>query len=172
MTGDTLDERLFMWVNPNPAEAEPDTATANARAFRDMNNGFNRVVYHFGGEFATQQLTIDEIRLGTSWIDISSPLVDVEGINDLNPVKYSLQQNYPNPFNPSTKISFSIIEAGIVNLKIYNLMGEEILTLLNDYKDIGTYTIDFNASGLSSGIYFYKIISGNYTEIKKMVLIK
>ncbi len=97
---------------------------------------------------------------------------DVRDITEVMPTAYSLEQNYPNPFNPSTKINFSIPETGLVTMKIYNSVGEEIGTLLNEEKSAGTYEVDFVAENLSSGIYFYTISSGNFSETKKMMLLK
>jgi hypothetical protein len=97
---------------------------------------------------------------------------DVRDVTDVMPTAYSLEQNYPNPFNPSTKINFSIPEPGFVNLKIYNSIGEEIGTLLNEDKSAGTYEVDFVAEGLTSGIYFYSITTGNFIQTKKMILMK
>ncbi len=88
------------------------------------------------------------------------------------PAKFSLEQNYPNPFNPTTKIKYAIPSDNFVQIKIYNILGKEVMTLLNEYKKAGTYSIEFNASSLSSGVYFYKIISGRNSEIKKMILLK
>ncbi len=89
-----------------------------------------------------------------------------------HPVEYSLEQNYPNPFNPSTTIKFSIPKAGIVNLKIFNTLGEEITSLVNGFKEAGNYVVNFNAMNLSSGIYYYRLSSNNFNEIKKMILLK
>ena len=88
------------------------------------------------------------------------------------PNDFSLSQNYPNPFNPSTTIQYSIPESGNVSLKVYNILGEEVANLVNEYKLPGTYKINFNAGISSSGIYFYQIRAGEYTETKKMVIIK
>ncbi len=96
----------------------------------------------------------------------------VEQLNDLVPVAYELGQNYPNPFNPTTKIRFSIPEAGLVSLRIYNLLGEEVATLLNNDQPAGVYEANFDASSLSSGIYFYTLQAKNFTSTKKMVLLK
>jgi hypothetical protein len=93
---------------------------------------------------------------------------DIAGmIND-----YSLEQNYPNPFNPSTKIVFQIPESENVSLKIYDVLGNEIVSLINEKKDPGKYEIGFNASHLSSGIYFYTLRAGAFINTKKMILIK
>lgn len=88
------------------------------------------------------------------------------------PAEYTLYQNYPNPFNPVTKIKFDIPKSGFTTLIIYNMLGQEISSLVNENKNAGTYIIDFNAVNLPSGTYFYKLISGNFSEIRKMVVIK
>jgi hypothetical protein len=88
------------------------------------------------------------------------------------PAVYTLAQNYPNPFNPVTKIDFSIPKYGLVTIKIYDIMGKEVDVLTNKIYTAGNYSIDYNASKLSSGVYFYKLTSGIYSETKKMILIK
>jgi hypothetical protein len=85
---------------------------------------------------------------------------------------YSLDQNYPNPFNPSTKIIYSIKEEGLVILKVYDILGKEIATLVNENKPAGNYEAEFNASQLPSGMYIYKIQSGQFSDVKKMLLTK
>jgi hypothetical protein len=91
---------------------------------------------------------------------------------DIIPSDYSVSQNYPNPFNPSTKISYQIPKSGYVTLKVYSALGKEVASLVNEEKSAGRYVVDFNALGLSSGIYFYSIHSGSYYETKKMILLK
>ncbi len=88
------------------------------------------------------------------------------------PDNYELSQNYPNPFNPSTKIRFQVPKTGFVTLKIYNTLGKEIATLVNEEKQPGNYEITWNASNLPSGIYFYRITTGNFLDTKKMLLLK
>ncbi len=88
------------------------------------------------------------------------------------PVNFELQQNYPNPFNPATTINYQIPVDGYVTLKIFNAMGEEVITLVNEKQEAGNYSVNFNSKDLPSGIYFYKIISGNFTQVKKMILAK
>lgn len=90
----------------------------------------------------------------------------------LHPEDFVLHQNYPNPFNPSTNIKYRITDFEFVNLKIYDVLGNEVATLLNEYKVKGEHQVEFSASGLTSGIYFYKLEAGNHIEIKKMILIK
>ena len=88
------------------------------------------------------------------------------------PLKFNLSQNYPNPFNPSTKISYSLPKESYVTLKVYDVLGKEVATLVNEKESAGNYEIDFDASGFSSGIYYYKLVAGNFSQVKKMILIK
>ena len=90
----------------------------------------------------------------------------------LVPAQYALNQNFPNPFNPSTTIRYSVPTAGKVLMKVYNILGQEVTTLVNTHQSAGTYNVTFDASRLASGIYFYRISSGNFTQVKKMVLLK
>jgi hypothetical protein len=92
--------------------------------------------------------------------------------NTNNPFGFALDQNYPNPFNPETAIKFSIPEAGYVDLRIYNLLGQEVQTLVSEYRDAGEYTVRFMADELNSGLYIYKLISGENVLTKKMTLVK
>ena len=83
-----------------------------------------------------------------------------------------MAQNYPNPFNPVTNISYQLAKDGFVTLKIYDLIGHEITILVNEFKPKGRYEIQFNASHLTSGIYIYKMQSGQFTDIKKFIFMK
>lgn len=85
---------------------------------------------------------------------------------------FDLSQNYPNPFNPTTRIRYQIPDAGFVSIKVYNVLGKEMATLVNEYKSAGNYQVGFNASNLPSGIYLYQLKTGNYIGTKKMILIK
>lgn len=97
----------------------------------------------------------------------------ISGVGNISePVKYSLSQNYPNPFNPFTKIYYSIASRGNVRLGVYDVLGREVALLVNEVKNAGNYVFELNGAKLTSGIYFYRIVSGNYSETKKMVLIK
>ena len=93
--------------------------------------------------------------------------VDVTG-----PAQYSLDQNYPNPFNPSTLIKYSVAQDGFVNVSIFNLLGEKVATLVNSNMKAGSYELNFNASQLSSGVYFYSIEAGDFKAVRKMMLMK
>jgi len=88
------------------------------------------------------------------------------------PDKYFLKQNYPNPFNPSTIIEYKIPESNFVEIKIYDVLGKEILTLLNEYKSEGIYKVQFYTDDLPSGVYIYRMKAGNFSETKKMILMR
>uniref|UniRef100_A0A7V2ZLS7 T9SS type A sorting domain-containing protein n=1 Tax=Ignavibacterium album TaxID=591197 RepID=A0A7V2ZLS7_9BACT len=98
-----------------------------------------------------------------------SKTVEVEIVS---PSKFELTQNYPNPFNPTTSISFTIPQAGNVKLAVYNLLGQEVAVLVNEFRDAGTYDVEFNASNLNSGVYLYKLEANGSTFTKKMTLLK
>jgi len=99
-------------------------------------------------------------------------LVGITNINLQIPKEYSLLQNYPNPFNPSTNIKFNIAKSGKVKIIVYDVMGREVQTLVNETLIPGTYELIFNGSSLNSGVYFYKLVTDIYSETKRMVLVK
>ncbi|MDP2301927.1 MAG: T9SS type A sorting domain-containing protein [Ignavibacteria bacterium] len=99
-----------------------------------------------------------------------NPVTDVKDINLVT--SFNLNQNYPNPFNPSTNISYSLMEGNFVTLKVFDVLGNEVSTLVNSYQAAGIQNIKFDASKLNSGIYFYRIESGNFVSTKKMILNK
>lgn len=170
MSGDST-ARVHLWVSPDPNGGEPDTNIADARGNWKLPNGFNRIVVHFGGEGVGMTMAVDEIRLGTSWQDVSSPITKVEESPFITH-SFELMQNYPNPFNPSTKISYSIDKKSHVKLSIYDLLGKQIAVLVDGEKSPGLYVVSFNANGLPSGTYFYKLETENQSITRKMILVK
>ena len=99
-------------------------------------------------------------------------MVGIKEVDGATPSSFYLNQNYPNPFNPSTTIRYQIPEDGMVTLKVYDILGREVKTLVNDFKTKGRYEVTFNADALVSGLYIYEITSGSYKASKKMTLIK
>ena len=95
-----------------------------------------------------------------------------EEIINLLPTGYSLSQNYPNPFNPSTKFRYSVPQSSKVVIKVFDILGKEITTLMNEEKLAGTYELTWNASNLPSGVYFYQLKAGEFTQTMKMLLLK
>jgi len=99
-------------------------------------------------------------------------LTGSQNISNSIPNKFSLEQNYPNPFNPATKIQYSIAKTTLTKLKIYDILGREMVTLVNEVKAPGVYAVDFNGSHLASGVYYYRLEAGDFINVKKMLLIK
>jgi hypothetical protein len=97
---------------------------------------------------------------------------DVKELGNGIPDEFALMQNYPNPFNPTSAIRYSIPEASFATIKVYDMLGNEVATLINEEQPAGNYEVDFNAAGLSSGMYLYRLQAGNFVEVKKMILMK
>ena len=112
---------------------------------------------------------------GDIYIDnlyFSTSVTSIKELSGAVPSAYTLEQNYPNPFNPETKIKFSLPEASHVILKVYNMLGQEVTTLVDKYMTAGTFNVSFDATDLTSGSYYYSISSGSFISVKKMLLIK
>ncbi len=131
-----------------------------------------------GGVGANHHVTLFKSFWSGDAIDVfgsmsTKPVVNgVEPLDNGIPTVYELGQNYPNPFNPSTTINFSIPESGLVTMKIFNILGQEVAELVNDVKPAGNYNVSFDASNLTSGMYIYKIQAGNFSATRKMMLLK
>jgi len=98
--------------------------------------------------------------------------IEKNNLNDKTPKDFILRQNYPNPFNPSTKISYSIPKADFVSIKIYNMIGQEVKSLINTFQNVGSYTINFNAKQFPSGVYLYRLQAGKISQTRKMLLVR
>jgi hypothetical protein len=103
---------------------------------------------------------------------ITITIADVDEVYNWMPLTVTLSQNYPNPFNPSTKIKYQIPELSFVTIKVHDVLGNEIITLINEEKTAGEYEVEFDATGLPNGVFIYSIKTVNYTAAKKMVLLK
>ncbi|MCZ7614786.1 MAG: T9SS type A sorting domain-containing protein [Ignavibacteriaceae bacterium] len=103
---------------------------------------------------------------------LSEMVTSVESDPENFPAQFILEQNYPNPFNPSTVISYRLPVSSDVTLKVYDILGKEVVTLVDEYKPAGKYEVEFNASSLPSGTYFYQLRAGSFIETKKMSLLK
>ena len=100
-------------------------------------------------------------------------ILDVEGLAGAEePGEFDLRQNYPNPFNPLTRIELRIRNSDFLVLKIYDLLGREVAVLINEMKDAGTYTVDFDGSALASGVYIYRMTSGSFIQTRRMILLR
>ena len=128
-----------------------------------LNPSANQNGEAFGIFFALSDGTVGQFPEG---------IASVENIPGVTPSNYSLDQNYPNPFNPSTTINFTIPNSDFVTLKVYNILGSEVATLVNENLSAGSYKFNFDAQNLASGVYLYELNAGNFREIKKMNLLK
>jgi len=116
---------------------------------------------------------VENFTHNTNFTDIEWPItVDVNDDKTLEPTEYTLEQNYPNPFNPSTTINYGLKSASNVKLTVYNLLGQEVVTLVNQHQQAGNYGVQFDASYLTSGTYIYKITAGEFVSVKKLLLLK
>jgi hypothetical protein len=102
---------------------------------------------------------------------MGDPVAVHEPVNNM-PVSFQLDQNYPNPFNPSTVISYKLPISSLVTIKVYDVLGREVQTLVNERQAAGNHSVTFNASSLPSGVYFYRLQAGNYSAAKKVLLLK
>jgi hypothetical protein len=132
--------------------------TTDIRTYSFVDNNLN------AGSYSYRLKQID--------FDGSFSFSDVVNVDVTTPAEFELSQNYPNPFNPSTTIKFTLPQSSNVTLKVFNALGQEVSTLVNGFMESGVHTVNFNASFLNSGIYFYKIDAGLNSEVRKMTLIK
>jgi len=131
------------------------------------NNSNIKIAWQYVGNDG-DAAAIDNVKL-TGFVTVT----DVkEEESERIPNNYELSQNYPNPFNPSTTIRYSIPNSGKVKLVVYDVLGREVKTLINQEQNAGTYSVDFNAEGLSSGVYFYRLSSGQFSETRKLILLR
>ncbi|HVN48737.1 MAG TPA: YCF48-related protein, partial [Bacteroidota bacterium] len=162
--GDFKEYVLYRSTQQNFAlSLETRVASIQDTTYTDINTGGAKYYYKVTAKDYSGNES-PELNIGT--------ITGVEQETSQLPHAYSLEQNYPNPFNPSTQIQFSIKQTGSVLLKVYNLMGQEVETLVSQTMEPGTYTVQFNASSLASGMYFYRLQSGTYVATKKMLMIK
>jgi photosystem II stability/assembly factor-like uncharacterized protein len=167
-----------------------DNATTGG-VYRSTNAGLTWSVFNGGSvltNYATRSFTFRTSPDSTLYTGVGSTAIinppgmgiyeftfTPVGINDPNsqlPNTFNLEQNYPNPFNPSTVISYSVPSQSFVTIKVYDLSGSEVKTLVSETRAAGNHQVTFTGDGLSSGVYLYKLSAGNYTETKKMILIK
>ena len=100
------------------------------------------------------------------------PVGIIDEYSDYLPTSFSLKQNYPNPFNPSTVISYQLPVISDVEVSIFNLLGQKVVTLVSEKQKAGYHQLEWNASGYASGVYYYQLVAGEYKEVKKMILLR
>lgn len=153
-------------INNTATHLAPTLATVDANHFTafSMYDYVDGVTGPYSDTTLVTNIYIAPVSFETTAVGVAN---DQQVVNT-----YSLDQNYPNPFNPATLIKYSVAERGAVSLKVYDILGNEVATLVNASKEAGTYQVNFDASKLSSGVYIYTLNAGNYTQSKKMLLMK
>lgn len=164
----------FELTHISPKAPTPDTVKYTFRYIAPNTVGAKDTIFANGNS-----VNLDGTSNGDNWNFATNKAISItsaSGISTISEVasKYSLSQNYPNPFNPTTNIKYGLTKSGFVLLKVYDLIGKEVATLVNQNQTAGTYLVDFKAGdyGLTSGIYFYKISAGEFSEVRKMILTK
>lgn len=150
---------------PEPPVPAGDTLLTSLHVFTDQASIGTANIQIQVGTFRNPQ---DRIIL--NFVATTDPTVGVDDNQIVN--TYELFQNYPNPFNPSTRINYKVGESGLVQLKVFNVLGVEVASLVNEYKNAGEYLVDFNATKFSSGVYFYTLSVNNFSQTRKMILEK
>lgn len=147
-------------------------STNNGTNWAAVNDGLNNDIIVISFAVSGAYIFISTLNNGIWMRPLSEVITDVKNrLNNL-PTSFSLQQNFPNPFNPTTTIDYSLPKSEFVTIKLYDAIGREIKTLVKGQKTAGNYSMQFNGSNLSSGIYFYRMQSGNYVETRKLLLLK
>ena len=137
-----------------------------------ISNSNNGIVCTVGESFIGKTSnTINQNQIGFWYAYQQTTITDVENEETI-PTVFKLEQNYPNPFNPSTRIKFAVPEKSNVLIKVYDILGSEVATLVNEEMDAGWYENNFNAAGLSSGVYLFRMEAGNFISTKKMIYLR
>jgi hypothetical protein len=172
-TGYMQDTSYWNWLNYGSIQTQYPSGvegpvTIPSLAFVNINPNASVISYY---AFAIADNQTELIAVMNEATNKYNTVLSVDKISEL-PTGYSLDQNYPNPFNPSTRIQFSINNTESVSLKVFDVLGNEVATLVNEELTPGIYQYDFDASNLSSGVYYYKLQAGSFTETKKMILVR
>jgi len=143
------------YIAPNTSTVIYDTLYATGNSTNNNGNPDDGDKWNFSPNFVVEV----------------NPSIGIQQISTIAE-RYSLGQNYPNPFNPATQFEFRIAESGFVSLRVYDALGKQVETLVNEELHQGVYKFEWNASKLASGVYYYRLASGKFSEVKKMVLVK
>jgi len=159
------DDKIDLYENDGNENFTPHTITNSA------DYAFSVYAVDVDGDGDIDVLSASAGDNKIAWYENLGP-VGIESNSNEIPIEYSLSQNYPNPFNPTTTIKYQIPEISFVTLKVYNVLGNEIKTLVNEEKPTGTYNVTWHAKNLPSGVYFYQLQAGSFIDVKKMILLK
>jgi len=167
-------EQIFVLPSTIPSK-EPATSEVGPYVETTKNDPADIAIVTIrqGGTSYAPGLILDGIRITDNWgLAVTGTATGVEETNSTLPTKFNLSQNYPNPFNPSTVIKYQVPQNSFVNINVYDLLGNQIRTLVREEKAAGSYELKFDASNMPSGVYFYSIQAGAFTQTKKMILLR
>jgi hypothetical protein len=167
--GETDFYQVFRWAYPNTAGINAPTTSGTynySYTYKRLANWVDTSIFTVA--FIQNDVNKEVINSGRGFFIPTG----ISNNNSLIPEKYSLSQNFPNPFNPVTKINFDIPKSGLTTLKVYDILGNLVYTLVNGNLNAGSYNYEFDGSDLASGIYYFRITSGSFADAKKMTLIK
>ncbi len=162
---------ILFWV----ADVDSSFSTFNTNLAIDSSENIIRAGQYYGDiNLQSEENSVPISSYGGVDLYLAKFSNSISSITDdnISVTNFKLNQNFPNPFNPVTKITFSISKSVLTNLTVYNSLGQKVKTLLNEHKNIGNHQIEFDASSLSSGVYFYRLLAGSFLQVKKMLLIK
>jgi hypothetical protein len=167
--GETDFYQVFRWAYPNTTGVNAPTTAGTytyVYTYKRLSNWVDTSIFTVA--FVQNDVNKEVINSGRGYYIPTG----ISNNNSITPEKYYLSQNYPNPFNPVTKINFDIPKSGLTTLKVYDILGNLIYSLVDGHLNAGSYSYDFSGADISSGIYYYKLTSGDYTDVRKMTLIK
>jgi len=187
-----LSKNGFIYLNMDLLDASTNNVVGSVKNIKLTSNnlhGYQNIPYQLNTEGAGTRTVKARVTVSSNLDSIKTSIINGHAyehtaagseaksvsFNQLELItvkEYALEQNYPNPFNPTTTINYRIKTDGFVTLKIYDVLGNEVKTLVNEYKPQGSYSINFDAGNLASGVYFYQLRSGDFTATKKLLLIK
>lgn len=178
-TTSNTDDAMSVYVlsSVSPTTTEPTNPTVGPYVCSDASKtdqvDLSMVTLRQGSATSAPALMIDGIRIATNWgLAVTGTATGVEENKSILPTKFELSQNYPNPFNPSTTIKYQVPQNSFVNVSVFDILGNQVKTLVNEEKAAGSYDLKFDASNIPSGVYFYKIQTSSFTQTKKMILMK
>lgn len=167
--GETDFYQVFRWAYPNTTGINAPTTAGTysyTYTYKRLSTWVDTSIYTIA--FVQNDINKEVINSGRGYYIPTG----ISNLNNNVPDKFNLSQNYPNPFNPVTKINFSIPVSGLTTLKVYDVLGNLIYSLVDGNLNAGNYSYDFDASDLSSGVYYYRLTSGSFTDVKKLTVIK
>jgi hypothetical protein len=167
--GETDFYHVFRWAYPNTTGVDAPTTAGTysyVYTYKRLSSWVDTSIFTVA--FVQNDVNKEVINSGRGYYIPTG----ITNNNSVTPEKYFLSQNYPNPFNPVTKINFGIPKSGLTTLKVYDILGNLMYTLVNGNLQAGSYNYEFDGSDLSSGIYYFKLTSGDFTDVRKMTLIK